>query len=63
VIQPTLGIYGLSSTGTKHGLLIEAYDGGYKFTVTGNNDKRHAAVLIDDIDIPAIIDHLTPKEK
>jgi hypothetical protein len=59
VIGGTLKIAGLSSTGTEHGLLVESYDGGYKFTVTGNNGKRHAAVLVDDFYITDIIDYLT----
>lgn len=39
---------GQSSTGSRHGLLIEeGEESQIRFTVTGANGKRHASVLID----------------
>ncbi|ACU41835.1 hypothetical protein SEA_MORROW_89 [Mycobacterium phage Morrow] len=58
-------ITGKSSTGSPHGLLVEAEPtGGLRFTVTGHDGKkRHAAVILPVGEVSAalvsIIDHLT----
>lgn len=36
---------GTSSTGSRHGLLAEENEEGFRFTVTGVNGKRHAVKL------------------
>ena len=46
--QPRLCEFvGTSTTGTKHGLLVAMYPDHIRFTVTGANGKKHAAVLLD----------------
>lgn len=39
--------FGTSTSGTKHGLLVAVYPDHIRFTVTGANGKKHAAVLLD----------------
>jgi hypothetical protein len=51
----TRELIGVSSTGTKHGLLIEQNDTSTRFTVTGNNGKRHAAVILDEVTADAAL--------
>jgi hypothetical protein len=48
--EKTLTLLGVSSTGTKHGLLIETCTNDVRFTVTGANGKRHASVILADAD-------------
>lgn len=38
---------GTSTSGTKHGLLVAVYPDHIRFTVTGANGKKHAAVQLD----------------
>jgi hypothetical protein len=48
---------GVSSTGTPHGLLIEREpSGGVRFTVVGHDGKkRHAAVILSDLDVLGLV--------
>src|SRR5438067_1160917 len=48
---------GVSSTGTKHGLRVELLGKeGIRFTVTGANGKRHAAVKLDQATLEDLAD-------
>lgn len=47
---------GTSSTGSRHGLLAEENKEGFRFTVTGVNGKRHAAVKLSRDDAAALSD-------
>ena len=53
---------GLSSTGSKHGLLVEPGKDGIRFVVTGVNGKRHAAVTLAYGDTANVVDWLTAFE-
>lgn len=56
-----LTLPGVSSTGTKHDLLLEYSDSDsdYRFTVVGANGKRHASTLIGDQWAAIVADFLT----
>ena len=52
---------GTSSTGSRHGLLIEESPAGIRVTITGHNGKRHAAVLLPDTAVAALAEFITPE--
>jgi hypothetical protein len=60
--MPKIELTGLSSTGSKHGLLVERDEkGAARFVVTGNNGKRHAAVALTPGDTEKIATFLSPR--
>ena len=54
---------GTSSTGSRHGLLVEEDAEGYRFTVTGANGKRHASVRLDRTKVEEVHDWINQIEE
>ena len=63
MIKQTLTREGLSSTGSKHGLMIESDGLDTRFVVTGANGKRHAAVGLTLEDTKEIVRWLEDRMK